>query len=402
MNNDFHIRKIAFKNAETIITDIGFDKNYIKTALKKYNFELYKICGLSCPQATILKQTALSVGADAALHKEVLTQKVAKTDVLIGCTISQLEIICQKLKKQSFNLAELSEQLLTQIKKASPANIKIRGKEFNWGKKTYIMGILNITPDSFSDGGDYLESEKAFNRAKEMIEEGVDIIDIGGESTKPFSKEVFPDEELKRVISVIEKIRNLNDSIPISIDTRHSEVAKQAIKSGADMVNDISGLEWDEKMVGVVSGLKVPVIIMHSLSSPETMQENPVYDENIIDAVYKNLYEKTQKAISAGISPENIIIDPGIGFGKTFEHNIELIKRIEEFKSLGYPVLMGISRKSVISKILNAPFNEREEANIALNSYSVSKGVNIIRVHDVFKHVKAIKVLDKILLEKKV
>ena len=381
--NNFYIREISPENAKKVIKNIGFDESYIKIGLKKYKFKLCKICNLSCPQATIIKQLALSVGADAALHREVITCKIEKTDLLIGSTISQLEIICQKLKTQPFKLQKVSEELLSILNKEPPP-VTIRKKEFNWAKKTYIMGILNVTPDSFSDGGKYLNPQKALDHAKEMIESGADIIDIGGESTRPFSEELSPDEELKRVIPVIKNIRNFDDSIPLSIDTRHSRVAKEAVKCGVDIINDISGMEWDKKMAAIAAQTGIPIVIMHSLSSPETMQIDPVYNENVVDFIYKDLFRKTQKALEVGIKQENIIIDPGIGFGKTLEHNIELIKRIEEFKSLGYPVLIGISRKSVISQVLNLPAEEREEANIALNSYAASKGVNIIRVHEIY------------------
>ncbi len=395
--NDFYIRKISPECAETVIKDIGFDKNYIKTALKKYDFRLYKICSLSCPQAAIIKQLALSVGADAALHREVITCKIEKADLLIASTVSQLETICRKLKYQPLNLNKISELLLNQLYKKEPRDLTIREKKFNWSEKTYIMGILNVTPDSFSDGGKFLDPKNAVEHAKKMIQAGADIIDIGGESTRPFSKEVNPEQEIQRVIPVVQKIRESDGLIPLSIDTRHSQVAIEALKAGADIINDISGLEWDKKMPAVAAETGVPVVIMHSLSSPETMQENPVYKENVVDSVYKDLCGKVQKALNSGIKPENIIIDPGIGFGKTLEHNLELIKRIEEFKSSGYPLLVGVSRKSVISGILDVPEQEREEANIALNSYLVSKGVNIIRVHDVQKHHRAVKVLKRVI-----
>ena len=392
MENNFYIRKITPESAEKVIQDIGFDESYIRQALSKYKFNLYKIHDLTCPQSSIIKQLALSIGADAAIHREVLTCKVDKTDILIGCTDSQLKTLCEKLKKQPFKLAKLSENLLEILNK-TPKQIKIREKTFDWSQKTYIMGILNVTPDSFSDGGKFNTPEKAFEQAKILIQSGADIIDIGGETTKPFSKEVSPDEELKRVLPIIKKIREFDKNIPISIDTRHSLMAKEAIKAGADIINDVSGFDWDSNMITVASELQAPVVIMHSLSSPETMQIDPAYEKNIIDAIYKSLSDKVQKAISSGIKPENIIIDPGIGFGKTLEHNIEIIKRINEFKTLGCALLVGVSRKSLI----NLPAEEKEEANIALNSYLASQGVNIIRVHDTEKHFKAFKVLDRVL-----
>jgi len=391
---DFFIRQITPEEAGKVIREIGFDESYICVGIKKYGFRLYKICNLTCAQATIVKQVALSAGADAAVHREVLVCGVEKSDLLIGATVAQLETICTKLLKQPFGLKELAHQLREKLSLTFPPALTIRCKTFDWMAKTYIMGILNLTPDSFSDGGKYLDPDVALEHAKKMIDDGADIIDIGGESTKPFSQEVMPAEEMRRILPIIEKIRAYNDEIPISIDTRHSETAKKAIETGADIINDVSGLDWDEKMAATTAELGVPVVIMHSLGSPDVMQQDPTYSENVVDAVYKDLYAKTQKALSAGIKPENIIIDPGIGFGKAFEHNIELIKRIEEFKTLGYPILIGVSRKSVIAKVLNVPPMEREEAAIALNSYAASKGANIIRVHDVNSHYKALKVLD--------
>ena len=397
MEKNYYIRKITPESAEKVIQDIGFDKSYLKQALSKYKFNLYKIQDLTCPQASIIKQIALSIGADAAIHREVLTCKIDKTDILISCTDSQLKLLSEKLKKQPFGLAKLAGNLSELLNKI-PLPIKIRGKTFDWTQKTYIMGILNVTPDSFSDGGKFNTPEKAFEQAKYLIQSGADIIDIGGESTKPFSKEVNQDEELNRILPVIEKIREFDENIAISIDTRHSLVAKEAIKAGADIINDVSGFDWDLNMIDVASELQVPVVIMHSKPNPETMQINPTYEKNIIDAIYESLSNKVMKAVSSGIKPENIIIDPGLGFGKTLEHNIEIIKRIKEFKSLGCALLVGVSRKSMITNILKSSSSEEtEEANISLNAYMASQGANIIRVHDTGKHFKAFKVLDKIL-----
>jgi len=396
MNEQFYIRKITESSEEQVIGDIGFDKDYISKAVSKYKYILLKVHNLTCPQASILKQLALSVGADAAVHREVITCKIDKTDILLGCTHSQLKVLCEKLKFQPFKLNNLSLLLLDQITK-KPVPMKINNTVFDWGKKTYIMGILNITPDSFSDGGKYIDPDNALKQAEKLIENGADIIDVGGESTRPFSKEVSPDEELKRVIPVIKKIRKLNPSIPISIDTRHAIVAKHAVESGADIINDVSGLKYDPEMGKITVDSGVPVIIMHSISNPEEMQINPEYCENIIDAISKDLYDMTQKAVEIGIKPENIIIDPGIGFGKTLEHNLEIIRRIKEFESLGFPILVGVSRKSVIANILNLPPDEREEANISLGAYLASNGIDIIRVHDVKKHYRAFKVLDRVI-----
>lgn len=397
MENNFYIRKISTDSAALVIEETGFDRHYIKKALAKYNFTLIKVHNLTCPQANIIKQLALSVGADAAVHREVITCKVEFTDILIGTSHSQAKLLAEKLKHQPFKLPKLGELILEQIQMHHPEPIKINNITFNWAKKTYIMGILNITPDSFSDGGKYLSLKEAEQQIIKMINNRVDIIDVGGESTKPFSKEVLPDEQIKRIIPVIKKIREINKDIPISIDTRHSKVAAEAVNSGANIINDVSGFDWDKNMCKVVKDLDIPIIIMHSLSNPETMQLNPEYDDNIVNSVYKSLCDKVQKAVKYGIKRENIIIDPGIGFGKTLEHNIELIKRIEEFKSLNLPILVGVSRKSIISNIINVPPEERDDATLALNSYLASNGANIIRVHDIEKHCKSFKVLDRII-----
>jgi len=396
MSKNFSIRQISPDFVEETLKDIGFDRGYLKQALKKYDFALYKIKDLTCQQATILKQAALSVGADAALHREVITCKVEKTGVLLGCTLSQLKIICEKLKKQPFSLSSLAENLSVQTQ-IFPKPLIIRNTTFNWGKKTYVMGILNCTPDSFSDGGKYFSLSKAVEQAEFLIDSGADIIDIGGESTRPFAEKVDAEEESSRVVPVIQKIREKNSEIIISIDTRNSLTAEKAIEAGADIINDVSGLCWDENMVSVAVKTQAPVIIMHSTTSPKTMQINPTYSKNVVDEVYDFLAERVDFAVNSGIAKEKIILDVGFGFGKNFEHNIELIQRFEEFKSLGCALLAGISRKSVIGKVLNLPPEDREEATISLNSYLVEHGADIIRVHDVRGNFRAIKVLDKVI-----
>ncbi len=396
MQKQFFIRKIFPDSVDKALEDIGFFKGYIKKAKNKYNFLLVKIHGLNCAQANTIKQLALSLGADAAVHMGVISSEVETTDLIIGATYAQLIKLVDKLNLQPFGLKKLSQELHEYLLLGLKP-LKIRNTELDWAKKTYIMGILNVTPDSFSDGRQFDNIDTALDQVNKMLEFNVDIIDIGGESTRPYSKEVSPDEELHRVIPVIKEIRKLNENIPISIDTRHSIVAKEAVLNGADIINDVSGFDWDDKMLYVALELQVPVVIMHSLSSPETMQINPEYSQNVVDCICTYLHDKTQKLINAGIKKENIIVDPGVGFGKTLEHNIEIIKRIQEFASLGFPLLAGISRKSIISNIIDLPITDREDANIALNSYAAANGANIIRVHDVEKHYKAFAVLDRII-----
>ena len=260
---------------------------------------------------------------------------------------------------------------------------------FDFGKKTYIMGILNITPDSFSDGGDYNSIDKALEKAKQMIEHGADIIDIGGESTRPGHTKIDKDEELKRVIPVIKKLKE-NLDIKISVDTYKSEVAEESLKLGVDMINDIWGLTKDENMAKVIAKYDAYVCIMHN-------KDNTDYDKDIIESI-KDFFEKSIKiATDNGIKKEKIILDPGIGlFGKTFEQNIEVLKRLNELKTLSYPILLGTSRKSVIGNILNVEPKKRVEGTIATTVLGIRDGIDIVRVHDVYENLMAIKVADYI------
>jgi len=265
----------------------------------------------------------------------------------------------------------------------------------DFSKKTYIMGVLNVTPDSFSDGGLFFDEKKAIERALRLIEDGADIIDIGGESTRPGSEPVSMEEEIRRTIPVIKAISK-SIKIPISIDTYKAEVARRALDAGASIVNDISGLRFDPDMPKVVSEYNVPVIIMHIKGRPKDMQQNPVY-EALIPEIMDYLRISIRLATKFGIPDDMIIIDPGIGFGKTFEHNLEIIKNLKEFTLLGKPVAVGVSRKAFIGKILgDVPPSERLEGTASAVAISIFNGANIIRVHDVKEMAKVAKVADAI------
>ncbi len=264
--------------------------------------------------------------------------------------------------------------------------------EYDLSSRTFIMGILNATPDSFSDGGLYLNVDRAIEHGLHMIKEGADFIDVGGESTRPGSEQISIDEELKRVIPVIEILSGETDA-PISIDTYKSEVAEQALSAGAVMVNDISGLQFDSKMVDVAASHKASVVLMHIQGSPKTMQEKPQYG-NLIEDICEYLQRSIKIAESKGIS--QIIIDPGIGFGKTIGHNLEIIRRLNEFHRFGFPVLVGPSRKSFIGKILDLPSEQRLEGTAAAVVVSIMNGANIVRVHDVKEMKRVAQVVDAI------
>ena len=259
---------------------------------------------------------------------------------------------------------------------------------FDYGKRTYIMGILNVTPDSFSDGGKFNEVNKALNHAKEMIKDGVDIIDIGGESTRPGHKYVEADEEIQRVIPVIKELRK-EINVPISIDTYKAKVAEEALRLGVEMINDVWGLKKDKEMANVVAKYNACVCIMHNQAGTE-------YDKDIMESMKESLQESIDLALNAGVSKDKIVIDPGIGFGKTFEQNLEVLKRMNELKELGYPILLGTSRKSVIGNVLNVEPKERLEGTIATTVLGIRDGVDIVRVHDVEKNLRAAKMADAI------
>jgi dihydropteroate synthase len=265
----------------------------------------------------------------------------------------------------------------------------------DFSEKTYVMGILNVTPDSFSDGGLHLDKSAAIRRALQMVEDGADIIDIGGESTRPCSEPVAVEEELKRTIPVIEALAK-KISVPLSIDTCKSEVARMALDAGASIVNDISGLRFDTQMAKVVSKRKVPVVIMHIKGAPRDMQKNPVY-EALIPEIMDYLRGGIRLALESGVAEDRIIIDPGIGFGKTTEHNLEIIHNLREFTFLGTPLLIGPSRKAFTGRVLGGvPPEGRLEGTAAAVAISIINGANMVRVHDVKEMVKVAKVADAI------
>ena len=272
---------------------------------------------------------------------------------------------------------------------------KIGDRLFDWGKRTYVMGILNVTPDSFSDGGEFNSTATALAKAREAIYCGADIIDIGGESTRPHAEAISVEEELQRVIPVIEQIRT-ESTIPISIDTTKAAVAKAAIAAGADIVNDISGATFDEEMLPTVARLQVPIVLMHIRGNPQTMQSLTDYQDVVVE-VKEFLEERVEKAIACGITIDNIAIDPGIGFAKTPEQSLELLQRLSELKILKLPILVGVSRKSFMRPILQKPDPKERVWGTAAACYgAIARGADILRVHDVSQMYDVCRVADAI------
>lgn len=365
--HDFILREIITDNIKPEIDFIGFDKSYSAKVCDKFNYKNIKIYDLTPAQANVLKQTAISVGADCATHREVITGKIDKSDCILCGSISQIKKIAEKLQFQPFGLKFLGEKLTAKNEKT---------------QRTQIMGVLNLTDNSFSDGGEYLDTEKAAAHMREMISDGADIIDIGAESTKPYSKPVPADVQLSRILPVLELAKEIN--VTISIDTRSSVVAQECLKRGANIINDVSGLTFDEKMAEVIAKYGAKVVIQHSKGTPENMQDSPHY-ENLMDEIFLDLRGKIEFAHSKGISKEKIIIDPGIGFGKTRADNFEILKRAEELQSLGCPVLLGLSRKSMLN-MQDADNFTKDVFTVALNTLALERKVDIIRVHNVKLH----------------
>ncbi len=386
--------EIAKEELSREMKRVGASEEGIKRMLPKGEFVKIFLPGIPYTIANIIKQKMLSLGGETAVSRDTVKGGEGVTDCLILGTGKQIEELITYLKEQPFStLREIVEELET-----------VRG---NYGKKEWllpfprhplairgkplIMGILNVTPDSFYDGGRYSRVELALNWAEKMVEEGADIIDVGGESTRPGSERVSVEEELRRVLPVVKELVKRID-VPISIDTYKAEVARLAIEEGAEMVNDISAMRFDKEMVEVVREREVPVVLMHMKGTPKDMQENPFYVD-VMGEIYEFLLRRAEWAMGKGIKKENIVIDPGIGFGKRTIDNLEIIRRLPELKSLGFPILIGPSRKSFIGNILGGlPPEERLEGTASAVAIAVLKGANIIRVHDVGAMKKVVEV----------
>jgi len=357
-----------------------------------------KITKVKVGAANILKQEMLSIGGDAAVARGVVNGKLEFSDIILLGNLDKIKKLVKKLNYQTiFGLPEIKQDLINFIDSQENPYSKIlncNGTRLELNE-TKIMGILNVTPDSFSDGNLYFDSSKAVKRALEMIAEGADIIDIGGESTRPGAQKVSAETEIKRVIPVIKKLRKISD-IPISIDTTKAEVAKEALQTGASILNDISALQFDAGMIKVLQNFpEVPVILMHMQGTPDTMQDNPYY-EDVIEEILSFFKERINFCVGNGILRDRIIIDPGIGFGKRQKDNLVILKKISEFKCLGVPVMLGASRKSFIGKIYESEVLERLSGSLASTAFAFQNDIEIIRVHDVIEQKNFLNVMKEI------
>ncbi len=379
------VRLIAVRSAaeaERELAAINVDPFNIRNMAPKMVHRLLCLEGVNANEASLLKQEMLSLGGDAALSGKALEGDPAGTVILMG-TERQLRRLCAMLAEHPFGLPSLAADIkrVLEIDASPPLAWDIGKRCLDLGGRPCVMGILNVTPDSFSDGNRFLSTEKAVERALEMEEEGADIIDIGGESTRPFARPVDEAEELKRVIPVIERLAG-RLKIPVSIDTYKSAVAEKALAAGAEIVNDISALLFDERMAEVVAAAGAGLVLMHTRARPAVMQKDTEYG-SLISEIFAALRHCVALAEGASISRERIVIDPGIGFGKSDAGNLEILRRLAEFKAIGCPILIGTSRKSFIGNILHRETGERLFGTAATMAFALANGASIFRVHDV-------------------
>jgi len=398
----FNTRGTAELEAE--MARIGSEGPGIARMIHKAVHFVVKVHGVRAPAALILKEEMLAKGGDAAIHRDCLTNRIERSDVLLMGAETVFNQVIASLREQPFSLPGLADEIGAAIeayKRAAPLvpadeglSERLRPFYSALRERTLVMGILNVTPDSFSDGGLYRDTEAAIEHGVRMVADGADVIDVGGESSRPGAEPVTLEEELSRVLPVIRALAERVEA-PISIDTYKPEVARAALDAGASIINDITGLA-DADVRALAAGRKVPAVIMHMKGTPRTMQENPVY-EDLISDIMRFLREKVEQAVDAGLPEEFLIVDPGIGFGKTVEHNLEIIRKLGDFKSLGLPILIGTSRKAFIGKVLGGlDPTERLEGTASAVALSIANGANIIRVHDVKEMARVARMTDAV------
>jgi len=354
-----------------------------------------KVADASVPAAHVLKQQMLSLGGDAAVAKDVITHGVDSTDVLIMGTPRQMRELVSKLSWQPFGLPELGDRissLLDTLDGPGASVLRAGPHTLDLAERVHVMGILNVTPDSFSDGGEFLRPTAAAEQARRMIDEGADIIDVGGQSSRPGSQPVSEDDELERVVPVIRKVREEWDG-PVSVDTYRARVAEEALAAGATMVNDITAFSAEPRIAEVTARSGAAAVLMHMRGTPATMQQDTAYDDLMGELAFF-LGAAVDRALAAGVGGDQIAIDPGIGFGKTTEHNLAILRRLPELAVLGRPILVGPSRKSFIGNVLDLPVEERLEGTLAAVAYAVVQGARILRVHEVRPTVRVARMVE--------
>ncbi len=391
---------IKIKNieeAKAVFKKIGVDPYGINAmAAKTININIL-IENQPCKIANVIKQEMLSIGGDAAVARGSVSCSVPVSDILIMGSVKQILALAKKIEKQPFGLSLIARGMSEILMNMGRNEYiwKTSRRKLTLGNKTLIMGILNVTPDSFSDGGLFFSQQKAVEHGLQMAAEGADIIDIGGESTRPGAKSVTVAVELKRVLPIMESLAK-QVKVPLSIDTKKAEVARVALAAGAEIVNDISALNGDKKMAIVIKETGAAVVLMHMRGTPQNMQKGNLVYADIMGEIITYLKKSSEKALKAGIEKDRLVIDPGIGFGKTREDNYKIIKNLSELKGLGMPVMVGTSRKSFIGKLAGGEPQQRLEGTAATVTAAIINGCHIVRVHDVAAMKKVAAITDAI------
>ena len=378
------------------IVAIGATSVASKWMADEATMRVVRLENVSGRAATILKQDALAMGAECAVAHSVAAFDDTPQSVVLIANLKQHKALARKLRAQPFGLKGLGEEVMSALEaydQREPVPLQVGTHKLPLGKRTLVMGIINATPDSFSGDGLDVDVDAAIAQAQRFVHEGADILDVGGQSTRPGSKEVSAEQEIARVLPVVERLAAEVDAA-ISVDTDKTPVAVAALQAGAGMVNDVYALRG-EGMLELVAERKVPVCVMQMLGTPRTMQEAPEYDDVIAD-IYRFLEERVLACVEVGLPRESVIIDPGFGFGKTVDHNLTILRRLREFRSLGCPVLIGTSRKSTIGTVLDLPAEERIEGTAATCAVGIANGADIIRVHDVREMARVARMTDAI------
>ncbi|HOV80308.1 MAG TPA: dihydropteroate synthase [Bacillota bacterium] len=379
------------EQARQAIASVGADQAGCAWMTPKAVHRLVMLEGVRPEQANIIKQEMLGKGGEAAVARGVCNCSVPETKVLLMGTLMQYEAFLEKLKYQPFGLAALAVRIgevLNRQEGYRAYDLDCRGKTLRLGERTLIMGILNVTPDSFSDGGRFEDPGRAVERAWQMVDEGADIIDLGGESTRPGYAPVEEEMELARVGPVLKRLVEELPA-PVSIDTTKAGVARFALEAGAHIINDQWALRLDPAMAGLAAEYGAPIVLMHN--------KRDISYRDLTGDIVEYLQESVDLAVTAGIGREKIIVDPGLGFGKTAGQNLEVLRRLKELRCLGLPILIGPSRKSTIGKVLNLPVKERLEGTAAAVAVGIANGADIVRVHDVKEMVRVARMTDAIL-----
>ncbi|MFH1539049.1 MAG: dihydropteroate synthase [bacterium] len=403
-----HLNVNSLKDVIEELVRLGCDTARMETVASRSVFRALRVENLAAPDALALREEMLAAGGEAvptaaptAVAPAGLPEVGGGASVVLSGTLDAFRRCLGGLSARGEAMKRLGGEIKTVLmnvegSRAAPA-VKCGRGELKFGGKTFVMGIINATPDSFFDGGRNFDVDTAVKTAIDMAEAGVDIIDVGGESTRPGSEPVPEEEEARRVIPLIREIRAALKNIFISIDTSKASIAEKALEAGADIVNDISALRFDGRTAAVAAEHEAPVCLMHMLGTPREMQKAPRYETDVVFEIIDFLAERIDYAVSKGIDENGIIIDPGIGFGKTLEHNLAILNRLIEFKALGRPILVGTSRKSFIGKVLDAEPPERLEGTLASVALAAAGGADIVRVHDYREALRAARLADSIL-----